>query len=305
MREDTVKPGRLPAAILAVLVHLLFIGFLIFSVNWRSHPPPPVMADLWEALPPPPAKPVLKPQPAPKPKPEPVAEPQPPQPQPDIALKEKKRKERLEREQQAQLEQQKLAEAQQRKQQKQKQQQQQEAEQRKLAEQEKQQQEKQQQEKQQQEKQQQEKQQQEKQQDAKRKQEALRKLNVQQARDLMNKELASETSSLRRAQQASQLGAEQAKMEATYKERIRSKIASMLNLPENMVGNPKAVFAVTVLPSGEVGSVKLISSSGQPAYDTAVERAILKAVPLPLPPDKAVAARFHDLTLPIQPKQEN
>lgn len=294
MREDTVKPGRLPAAILAVLVHLLFIGFLIFSVNWRSHPPPPVMADLWEALPPPPAKPVLKPQPAPKPKPEPVAEPQPPQPQPDIALKEKKRKERLEREQQAQLEQQKLAEAQQRKQQKQqqKQQQQQEAEQRKLAEQEKQQQEKQQDAK-------------RKQDELKRKQEALRKLNVQQARDLMNKELASETSSLRRAQQASQLGAEQAKMEATYKERIRSKIASMLNLPENMVGNPKAVFAVTVLPSGEVGSVKLISSSGQPAYDTAVERAILKAVPLPLPPDKAVAARFHDLTLPIQPKQEN
>ena len=133
----------------------------------------------------------------------------------------------------------------------------------------------------------------------------MRKLNVQQARDLMNKELANETSSLRRAQQASQLGAEQAKMEATYKERIRSKIASMLNLPENMVGNPKAVFAVTVLPSGEVGSVKLISSSGQPAYDTAVERAILKAVPLPLPPDKAVAARFRDLTLPIQPKQEN
>ena len=296
MREDTVKPGRLPAAILAVLVHLLFIGFLIFSVNWRSHPPPPVMADLWEALPPPPAKPVLKPQPAPKPKPEPVAEPQPPQPQPDIALKEKKRKERLEREQQAQLEQQKLAEAQQRKQQKQQQkqqqQQQQEAEQRKLAEQEKQQQEKQQDAK-------------RKQDELKRKQEALRKLNVQQARDLMNKELASETSSLRRAQQASQLGAEQAKMEATYKERIRSKIASMLNLPENMVGNPKAVFAVTVLPSGEVGSVKLISSSGQPAYDTAVERAILKAVPLPLPPDKAVAARFHDLTLPIQPKQEN
>ena len=290
MREDTVKPGRLPAAILAVLVHLLFIGFLIFSVNWRSHPPPPVMADLWEALPPPPAKPVLKPQPALKPKPEPVAEPQPPQPQPDIALKEKKRKERLEREQQAQLEQQKLAEAQQRKQQKQ--QQQQEAEQRKLAEQEKQQQEKQQDAK-------------RKQDELKRKQEALRKLNVQQARDLLNKELASETSSLRRAQQASQLGAEQAKMEATYKERIRSKIASMLNLPENMVGNPKAVFAVTVLPSGEVGSVKLISSSGQPAYDTAVERAILKAVPLPLPPDKAVAARFRDLTLPIQPKQEN
>lgn len=295
---DTANPGRLPAAILAVLVHLLFIGFLIFSVNWKSHPPAPVMADLWEALPPPPTQPAAKPQPVtkPKPKPEPVVEPQPAQPHPDIALKEKKRKEReqkqrLEREQQAQLAQQKLAEAQQRKQQL-LQQQKQEAEQRKLAEQEKQQQ----------------KQQQDakrKQDELKRKQEALRKLNEQQARDIMNKELASETSRLRQAEQASMLGAEQAKMEAAYKERILSKISSMLRLPENMVGNPKAVFAVTVLPSGEVGQVRLISSSGQPAYDTAVERAILKAVPLPLPPDKTVAARFRDLTLPIQPKQEN
>lgn len=292
MREDKASPGRLPAAILAVLVHLLFIAFLIFSVNWKSHPPAPVMADLWEALPPPQTQPVVKPRPAPKPKPEPVMEPQPAQPRPDIALKEKKHKEReqkqrIEREQQAQLAQQKQAEAEQRKQQL-LQQKKLEAEQRKLAEQEKQQQEA-----------------KRKQDEVKRKQEALRKLNEQQARDLMNKELANETSRLRQAEQASRLGAEQAKMEATYKERIRSKIASMLNLPENMVGNPKAVFAVTVLPSGEVAQVKLISSSGQPAYDTAVERAILKAVPLPLPPDKTVAARFRDLTLPIQPKQEN
>lgn len=292
MHEDKASPGRLPAAILAVLVHLLFIAFLIFSVNWKSHPPAPVMADLWEALPPPRTQPVVKPQPAPKPKPEPVIEPQPARPRPDIALKEKKHKEReqkqrIEREQQAQLAQQKQAEAEQRKQQL-LQQKKLEAEQRKLAEQEKQQQEA-----------------KRKQDEVKRKQEALRKLNEQQARDLMNKELANETSRLRQAEQASRLGAEQAKMEATYKERIRSKIASMLNLPENMVGNPKAVFAVTVLPSGEVAQVKLISSSGQPAYDTAVERAILKAVPLPLPPDKTVAARFRDLTLPIQPKQEN
>jgi colicin import membrane protein len=305
MREDTVKPGRLPAAILAVLVHLLFIGFLIFSVNWRSHPPPPVMADLWEALPPPRVKHVVQPQPTPKPqpkpKPEPVVEPQPPQPKPDIALKEKKRKEQLMREQQAQLEQQKQLEEKQRKQE-QLQQKKLEAQQRKLAEQEKQQQEKQQQAKLVQEKQQETKR---KQDDLKRKQEALRKLNMQQSRDFMNKELANETSRLKQAQQASQLGSEQAKMEATYKERIRSKIASMLRLPENMVGNPKAVFAVTVLPTGEVAQVRLVTGSGQPAYDTAVERAILKAVPLPLPPDKAVAARFHDLTLPIQPKQEN
>lgn len=278
MRSDTATPGRLPAALLAALLHVLFIGFLVFSVNWKSHPPQPVMADLWEALPPPP--PAAKVQPAPRPEPEPVAKAPPAAPDPDIALKEKK-----------QLAQQKRVEELQRAKQKQqleKQQlQQREAEQRKLAEQEKQQVAK------------------RKQDELKRKQEALRKLNQQQMREAMNNELARETTQLRQAAQASQLASEQARMEADYQDRIRSKIASMLILPENLVGNPKAIFVVTVLPSGEVAQVRLVGTSGQPAYDTAVERAILKAVPLPLPPDKSVAARFRELRLPIQPRQEN
>lgn len=279
MRSDTATtPGRLPAALLAALLHVLFIGFLVFSVNWKSHPPQPVMADLWEALPPPP--PAAKVQPAPRPEPEPMAKAPPAAPDPDIALKEKK-----------QLAQQKRVEELQRAKQKQqleKQQlQQREAEQRKLAEQEKQQVAK------------------RKQDELKRKQEALRKLNQQQMREAMNNELARETTQLRQAAQASQLASEQARMEADYQDRIRSKIASMLILPENLVGNPKAIFVVTVLPSGEVAQVRLVGTSGQPAYDTAVERAILKAVPLPLPPDKSVAARFRELRLPIQPRQEN
>lgn len=291
MRTDTATPGRLAAALLAALLHVLFIGFLVFSVNWKSHPPQPVMADLWEALPPPP--PATKVQPAPKPEPEPEPEPvakaPPAAPHPDIALKEKKQQAR---ERQAQLAQQKRVEELQRAKEKQrleKQQllQQREAEQRKLAEQEKQQ------------------VAQRKQDELKRKQEALRKLNQQQTRAAMNNELARETTQLRQAAQASQLASEQARMEADYQDRIRSKIASMLILPENLAGNPKAIFVVTVLPSGEVAQVRLVGPSGQTAYDTAVERAILKAVPFPLPPDKTVAARFRELRLPIQPRQEN
>lgn len=285
MRSDTATPGRLPAALLAVLLHALFIGFLVFSVDWKSQPPPPVMADLWEAMPPA-AK--VQPVPKPEPEPEPVAKPPPAAPEPDIALQEKKRQER---ERQTQLAEQKHIEEVRRAKEKQQLEKQQlekrAAEQRKLAEQEKQQAAK------------------RKQDELKRKQEALRKLNQQQMREAMNNELARETTQLRQAAQASQLASEQARMEADYQDRIRSKIASMLILPENLAGNPKAIFVVTVLPSGEVAQVRLVGTSGQPAYDTAVERAILKAVPLPLPPDKSVAARFRELRLSIQPRQEN
>jgi colicin import membrane protein len=41
------------------------------------------------------------------------------------------------------------------------------------------------------------------------------------------------------------------------------------------------------LPTGEVLSIRMLKSSGNPAYDTAVERAILKSSPLPLPSDRS------------------
>jgi colicin import membrane protein len=43
-------------------------------------------------------------------------------------------------------------------------------------------------------------------------------------------------------------------------------------------------------------STKLVRSSGNPAYDAAVERAILKASPLPLPANRELFARELRLT---------
>lgn len=50
-----------------------------------------------------------------------------------------------------------------------------------------------------------------------------------------------------------------------------------------MKGNPQALFEVVLLPGGEVLSATLKKSSGIPAYDAAVERAIMAAQPLPVP----------------------
>lgn len=70
---------------------------------------------------------------------------------------------------------------------------------------------------------------------------------------------------------------------AEYEAKIRAKVRGFVVLPEGLTGNPDAVFQVIQLPTGEVLSTKLVKSSGHRGYDEAVERAILKASPLPRP----------------------
>ncbi len=68
-----------------------------------------------------------------------------------------------------------------------------------------------------------------------------------------------------------------------YAGRIKAKIRGNIVLPPDLKGNPEAIFDVVQLPTGEVLSAKLRKSSGHAGYDEAVERAVLKASPLPRP----------------------
>jgi colicin import membrane protein len=81
-----------------------------------------------------------------------------------------------------------------------------------------------------------------------------------------------------------------------YVNRIRAKVRQNWILPQDLQGNPECVFDVVQLPTGEVLSVKLSKSSGNPAYDAAVERAILKSSPLPLPEPRSLFERQLKLT---------
>jgi colicin import membrane protein len=81
-----------------------------------------------------------------------------------------------------------------------------------------------------------------------------------------------------------------------YIGRIRAKVRQNWILPLDLPGNPEAVFEVVQLPTGEVISVKLVKPSGNPAYDEAVHRAILKSSPLPLPSHRADFSRALKLT---------
>jgi len=64
---------------------------------------------------------------------------------------------------------------------------------------------------------------------------------------------------------------------------IRTRIRSNLNfpLPPGLSGNPEATFVIEQLPSGEIRSMRKTRSSGLPAFDEAIERAINASSPLP------------------------
>jgi colicin import membrane protein len=89
--------------------------------------------------------------------------------------------------------------------------------------------------------------------------------------------------------------------DAGYIDKIRAKIKSNIALPFELKGNPEAIFDVIQLPTGEVFSVKLIKPSGNKLYDEAVERAILKASPLPKP-DRPEQFR-RELQLKFRPQE--
>lgn len=89
-----------------------------------------------------------------------------------------------------------------------------------------------------------------------------------------------------------------------YIAKIAAKIRRYIVLPPGVSESIKAEFNVTLLPGGEVLNANLAKSSGNDAYDSAVERAILKAQPLPLPPaEQNLFSRFRDLRLKFSPAE--
>ncbi len=59
---------------------------------------------------------------------------------------------------------------------------------------------------------------------------------------------------------------------------------------------------VTLLPTGEVVGVKIITSSGSIEFDRSTELAIKKASPLPMPEDTNIAKEFREFTFTFHPE---
>jgi colicin import membrane protein len=269
------------AGSLSLLVHGLFVTLLLFGISWRSLPHLPVEAELWSALPDPPAAFLPEPPPALPATPTvappvQVAKPEVTKPEvtkPDIALEraEKKRREEEAREQQAA----RLAELQRQTEEKIRMEKERVA----LAE--------------------------KNRQEQLQREQARREMEQEMARQAQE-ELDAEENQLRSTLQKQQAAAgRQAHLVGEFQDRIRRKILAYLRLPHNLSGNPEVTFKVTLLPNGEVARAVLVRSSGQSTYDQEMERAILKASPLPLPNERDAAAAFRDgLILKFRPRGE-
>jgi colicin import membrane protein len=88
-----------------------------------------------------------------------------------------------------------------------------------------------------------------------------------------------------------------------YKAKIIAKIRRNIVKPPNVRDDAEAIFNVTLLPGGGVMNAELRKPSGNAAYDDAVERAIRKADPLPLPPDVTLFKRFRELRMTFRPTE--
>jgi colicin import membrane protein len=268
------QPGRIRAFILAAAVHAAFFALIVFGVTWQSSPTAPLVAELWDKLPPaakpeppkpeppkpePPEPPKPEPEP-PKPEPEPkkaeppkpeppkpAVKPEPPKPDPAIAEKaarekrEKEKRDRLEREKE---EKHKAEEA---------------------------------------------KKKREQEEAAKKKQEDERKRREEEARKREAEKARTEAAARRQSEVDK------------YINDIRNKIRGKANVPDNVTGNPEVHVRLRILPGGEVLEASVVRSSGNRAYDSAIERAIRSASPLPVPPpDSELFPQFRDLILHIR-----
>ena len=287
--------GKWTSLVLALVVNLLFVGVLVFSMSWQNRTPEAVTAELYA---PPPPTPRVQPQPKPpatqpQPAPQPVVKAPPPVEKPDtrdadIALKAKQEEERRRQEQARQEELRRQQELRKQEEVRKEQTRQEEVR-----------------------KQQEARAIEEKRQAGLRQQQQLEAMRAQAAREEQMRRQAERESQMRaQAEHESQMraqaeresrlraqadqearsraaeaaaGAARSRAQADWIDKIRNRIRGYINLPPDIPGNPEAVFDIVQLPTGEIIDVKLRKSSGVPAYDNAVQRAILKSSPLPKP----------------------
>ncbi|APV52563.1 hypothetical protein BWI17_20210 [Betaproteobacteria bacterium GR16-43] len=265
--EKRRQPGRLRAIFLAVIVHAVFFAVIVFGVTWQSKPEAPVEAELWKDLPPA-VKATKPPEPEP-PKPEPPKpEPEPPKPEPVKAEPPKpapeppKAKAEPPKPDPAVAE--KLEREKREKERKEKLDREKREKQEREAE-------------------------KKKQDDAKKKREDEKK-RIEDERARKEVEQAREAAASARKSEADR-----------FKNAIAAKIRGKANVPDNITGNPQVEVRIRILPGGDVLDAQITRSSGNPAYDAAIERAIRSAAPLPVPePNSELFPQFRDLRLNIR-----
>lgn len=84
-----------------------------------------------------------------------------------------------------------------------------------------------------------------------------------------------------------------ASMSRGYANRVAAAIKRNIVFPDTISGNPLAVVSVRCLPNGRIIARRLVKSSGAPAWDDAVLRAIDRTETLPLNDDGSVPTNME------------
>jgi colicin import membrane protein len=108
-------------------------------------------------------------------------------------------------------------------------------------------------------------------------------------------EAVNELDKVKQAQANAQAATARARDIDKWLSAIRGKIRGNIVVPPEVRGNPEAIFDVTQLPTGEIIAARLQQTSGIPALDLAIERAILKSSPLPKPEKAELFSRTLEL----------
>ena len=261
--EKRAQPGRVRAIILAAIVHGVFFALIVFGVTWQSSPTAPVVAELWDKLPKADKPtPPKPPEPEPEPpKPEPP-KPEPPKPEPPKPEPQKVEPPKPDPEIALKAEREKR----------------------------------------------------EREKKEKKEKERLEKQKLDEAKKKKEQEEAAkkkrEDDKRRAEEDRARKEAERAREEAAsarqkaidgWVARIRDKIRQRANVPDTVSGKPSVQVNIRILPGGEVLDIKIVHPSGNRVYDTAIERAIRSASPLPVPPaDSELFPTFRDLNLNIE-----
>ena len=245
---------------MALAVHALLLIAIAFGVSWRSSNPAGVEAELWAAVPQ-----IAAPKPVePEPTPQPVKKIEPPPPPPkvetpkqddaQIAIERAKREEQKRKEEQRREDELKR---------------QKEEQQRKLAEAEK----------------------LKKEQAEQKKREAAEAAAAQAQRQKQLERMAALAGD--GAPNATGTAAKSAGPSASYAGRIKARILPNIVFPDSVSGNPQATVEVKAGPDGTIIGRRLLKSSGVPAWDEAVLRAIDKTEVLPRDTDARVPPSFE------------
>ena len=268
MLRQRENPESVKAGVFSVLVHVLLLGALLISFNWKTtHPISIAQVELWDSIPAPQQKPAPLPDPVPEPapvqkdisKPEPVAEPKikpepiaKPEPQLEIAIEKKPvKKEPLKPVNKANDALAKLQEE--------------------------------------------------------TRQDALKNKNnakpaVNEALKKLQQESLTEDKTAGEQKSAAAKSFASAGVVDEFKAKIQATIRSHVNKTLCGDGNPELKFEIGLIPTGELsGAPKLVKSSGNATCDDAVERAIRMSEPLPLPKDAALFSQFRNLKLTFRP----